>query len=137
MFQVATFYASIPDDGPQLGNEETRKIFQKNFFDEFKVHAPHRHMARDCSSTNRGRTFAQFGARPWRGRAKSKPLTACMLTFCVCEQKMLSNKTDDDLGIKSFKLCDFTPIREYLDQQKVRHPFAYPSSRHLPAFRSR
>lgn len=50
----------------------------------------------------------------------------------VCEQKMLSNKTDDDLGIKSFKLCDFTPIREYLDQQKVRPPSA-----HLEAFGSR
>jgi hypothetical protein len=34
---VATFFASIPDDGPQLGNPDTRKIFIKNFFDEFKV----------------------------------------------------------------------------------------------------
>lgn len=49
---------------------------------------------------------------------------------------MLSNKTDDDLGIKSFKLCDFTPIRQHIDQQKVGRPLAYPASRHR-AFRSR
>lgn len=70
MFQVATFYASIPDDGPQLGNEETRKIFQKNFFDEFKVHEPHRHMDRYRSSATRGQAYSQFAAHPWRGRAQ-------------------------------------------------------------------
>ena len=35
--EVATFFASIPLDGPQLGNEECAKIFRKNFFDEFRV----------------------------------------------------------------------------------------------------
>lgn len=34
--EIATFYASIPEDGPQLGNPKTRKIFQDNFFEDFK-----------------------------------------------------------------------------------------------------
>jgi DNA topoisomerase-1 len=34
--QVASFYASIPDDGPQLGNADTRKVFQNNFFSDFQ-----------------------------------------------------------------------------------------------------
>ena len=27
--ELATFYASIPEDGPQLGNIKTRSVFQK------------------------------------------------------------------------------------------------------------
>ena len=38
--EMATFYASIPEDGPQLGNEQTRVIFQNNFFDTFKQSFP-------------------------------------------------------------------------------------------------
>ena len=38
--EMATFYASIPEDGPQLGNEQTRIIFQNNFFDTFKQSFP-------------------------------------------------------------------------------------------------
>mmetsp|Transcript_34351 Transcript_34351/g.43371 ORF Transcript_34351/g.43371 Transcript_34351/m.43371 type:complete len:884 (+) Transcript_34351:47-2698(+) len=34
--EVATFYATMPEDGPQLGNADTRKIFRKNFFQCFK-----------------------------------------------------------------------------------------------------
>lgn len=34
--EVASFYAAIPEDGPQLGNEKTRHVFQSNFFDDFK-----------------------------------------------------------------------------------------------------
>jgi DNA topoisomerase-1 len=34
--EVASFYAAIPDDGPQLGNPKTRPVFQKNFFADFK-----------------------------------------------------------------------------------------------------
>lgn len=33
--ELATFYAAIPEDGPQLGNQETRPVFQENFFKEF------------------------------------------------------------------------------------------------------
>ena len=34
--EVASFYAAMPDDGPQLGNPKTRKVFQKNFMEDFK-----------------------------------------------------------------------------------------------------
>jgi DNA topoisomerase I len=34
--ELASFYAAIPKDGPQLGNAKTAKIFNKNFFTDFK-----------------------------------------------------------------------------------------------------
>lgn len=34
--ELATFYAGIPKDGPQLGNPKTAKIFNRNFFADFK-----------------------------------------------------------------------------------------------------
>jgi DNA topoisomerase-1 len=34
--EMATFFAAMPPDGPQLGNEKTRPVFQKNFFDDFR-----------------------------------------------------------------------------------------------------
>ena len=34
--EIASFFAAMPLDGPQLGNDKTRPVFQKNFFDDFK-----------------------------------------------------------------------------------------------------
>ncbi|TDH68765.1 hypothetical protein CCR75_009195 [Bremia lactucae] len=34
--EIASFYAAIPKDGPQLGNFKTAKIFNHNFFTDFK-----------------------------------------------------------------------------------------------------
>ncbi|KAJ8558981.1 hypothetical protein ON010_g8463 [Phytophthora cinnamomi] len=34
--EVASYYAGIPKDGPQLGNPKTAKIFNINFFTDFK-----------------------------------------------------------------------------------------------------
>lgn len=67
--EVATFFASMPPDGPQLGHPDTRKIFVKNFFGQFK--------------------------------------------------EMLKDKLEDDLGIKDFDKCDFSPIRAHLETQKM------------------
>ena len=67
--EVATFYSAMPEDGPQLGSKDTRKIFVKNFFAEFR--------------------------------------------------QMLTDKLDDDLGIKDFEKCDFGAIRAHLEQQKM------------------
>jgi DNA topoisomerase-1 len=47
--ELATFYASIPDDGPQLGNPKTREVFQKNFFDDFKATLPPGHVVKKFS----------------------------------------------------------------------------------------
>jgi len=41
--EIATFYAAIPDDGPQLGNPKTRGVFQRNFFEDFKKTLPPGH----------------------------------------------------------------------------------------------
>ena len=42
--ELATFYAAIPDDGPQLGNAKTKGVFQKNFFVDFKATLPAGHV---------------------------------------------------------------------------------------------
>jgi DNA topoisomerase I len=42
--EIATFYAAIPEDGPQLGNPKTRSVFQKNFFIDFKATLPPGHV---------------------------------------------------------------------------------------------
>ncbi len=42
--EVASFYAAIPEDGPQLGNPKTRSVFQENFFKEFKETLPVNHV---------------------------------------------------------------------------------------------
>lgn len=34
--EIASFYAALPLDGPQLGNPKTRTVFQANFFEDFK-----------------------------------------------------------------------------------------------------
>eukprot|EP01041_Mallomonas_annulata_P002032 gene2032-3949_t len=34
--EIVTFYAAMPDDGPQLGNPKTAPVFQKNFFEDFQ-----------------------------------------------------------------------------------------------------
>ena len=31
------FYAAIPNDGPQLGNPRTAKVFNENFFRDFRA----------------------------------------------------------------------------------------------------
>jgi DNA topoisomerase-1 len=38
--ELATFFAAIPEDGPQLGNPATRDVFIKNFFEGFKEAFP-------------------------------------------------------------------------------------------------
>ena len=34
--EIASFFAAIPADGPQLGNPKTKPVFEKNFFDDFR-----------------------------------------------------------------------------------------------------
>lgn len=42
--EIASFYAAIPEDGPQLGNPKTRPVFQKNFFNDFLETLPSGHV---------------------------------------------------------------------------------------------
>mmetsp|Transcript_10338 Transcript_10338/g.10407 ORF Transcript_10338/g.10407 Transcript_10338/m.10407 type:complete len:829 (+) Transcript_10338:118-2604(+) len=41
--ELITFYAAMPDDGPQLGNPKTRTVFQNNFFADLKEILPPGH----------------------------------------------------------------------------------------------
>lgn len=34
--EIASFFAAIPADGPQLGNPKTKSVFEKNFFEDFR-----------------------------------------------------------------------------------------------------
>lgn len=34
--EIASFFAAIPADGPQLGNPKTKPVFEKNFFEDFR-----------------------------------------------------------------------------------------------------
>ena len=42
--EIATFFAAMPLDGPQLGNPTTRPVFEKNFFTGFKESLPASHV---------------------------------------------------------------------------------------------
>ena len=35
--EMATFFATVDPEGPQLGNPQTAKTFIKNFFNDFKA----------------------------------------------------------------------------------------------------
>ena len=45
--EIVTFYAAMPEDGPQLGNPKTRGVFQTNFFRDFKETLPRGHVIKD------------------------------------------------------------------------------------------
>lgn len=47
--EVASFYAAMPEDGPQLGNPKTRPIFQRNFFEDFKEVLGPKHVIKSFS----------------------------------------------------------------------------------------
>jgi DNA topoisomerase-1 len=53
--EVASFYAAIPDDGPQLGNPKTRVVFQKNFMHDFKEVLGPGHVVKKFSLCDFGR----------------------------------------------------------------------------------
>eukprot|EP01039_Chlorochromonas_danica_P009197 gene9197-10157_t len=44
--EIATFFAAMPLDGPQLGNDKTRPVFEKNFFEDFKAALGEGHVIR-------------------------------------------------------------------------------------------
>lgn len=50
--ELATFFASMPLDGPQLGNQKTAKVFIKNFFEDFKAALGSKHVIRDFEKCN-------------------------------------------------------------------------------------
>jgi DNA topoisomerase-1 len=72
--EYATFYASVAPDGPQLGNPKTAKIFNRNFWDDFKAALGPDSVVKDfakCDFTVRG------VAALWRGSCPSACVRAC------------------------------------------------------------
>ncbi len=47
--EVASFYAGIPDDGPMLKSADSAKVFQANFFKDFKETLPSGHVIQKFS----------------------------------------------------------------------------------------
>mmetsp|Transcript_22922 Transcript_22922/g.25063 ORF Transcript_22922/g.25063 Transcript_22922/m.25063 type:complete len:626 (-) Transcript_22922:4427-6304(-) len=45
--EMASFYAAMPLDGPQLGNDKTRPVFQRNFFEDFSMILGQSHVVKD------------------------------------------------------------------------------------------
>ena len=58
--EIASFYAAMPDDGPQLGNPKTRAVFQKNFMNDFKEALGPGHVIKKFTLCNFGRIRAHL-----------------------------------------------------------------------------
>ncbi|KAG7394441.1 DNA topoisomerase 1 [Phytophthora boehmeriae] len=69
--EVASFYAAIPSDGPQLGNPKTAKIFNKNFFTDFKKVLGRSHEVK----TFEGCDFSRIAAHLEKLREEKKNMT--------------------------------------------------------------
>ncbi|ETM99917.1 hypothetical protein, variant 1 [Phytophthora nicotianae INRA-310] len=69
--EVASFYAAIPKDGPQLGNPKTAKIFNKNFFTDFKKVLGKQHEVK----TFEGCDFSRIAAHLEKLREEKKNMT--------------------------------------------------------------
>ena len=50
--EIASFFAAMPADGPQLGNPKTKPVFEKNFFEDFKETLPPGHEIKEFSKCN-------------------------------------------------------------------------------------
>jgi len=69
--EYATFYASVAPDGPQLGNAKTAKIFNRNFWDDFKAVLGPDSVVKDFSKCD-------FTVRGARGRGPAVCLSVSM-----------------------------------------------------------
>jgi DNA topoisomerase I len=70
--EYATFYAAIAPDGPQLGNPKTAKIFNKNFWHDFKQVLGGDHVIQDFSKCDFGPIRAHLEAKRNEKKAASK-----------------------------------------------------------------
>ncbi|GMF58493.1 unnamed protein product [Phytophthora fragariaefolia] len=69
--EIASFYAAIPKDGPQLGNPKTAKIFNKNFFTDFKKVLGKHHEVKNFESCD----FSKIAAYLEKLREEKKSMT--------------------------------------------------------------
>ncbi|ETW03748.1 hypothetical protein H310_05117 [Aphanomyces invadans] len=50
--EIASFFAAMPADGPQLGNPKTAAMFTKNFFADFRASLGKNHVIKDIKKCN-------------------------------------------------------------------------------------
>ena len=93
--EMVTFYAAMPDDGPQLGNPKTRKVFQDNFFESFK------------SMLNSGHVIKKFDKCDFNRIREHLELQKNLRKAATNEEKSLK-KADKDLEAQrqGFALID-------------------------------
>ena len=69
--ELATHYASMPPDGPQLGNPVTAKIFRANFFKDFRQSLGPKHVIQDFARCD----FSQISTHLLEQRELKKSLS--------------------------------------------------------------
>lgn len=93
--EIASFYAAMPDDGPQLGNPKTRTVFQKNFMNDFKEVLGPGQVVKKFSLCNFGRIRAHLDREKELKKAASN------------EEKAAKKKDKDAIALKyGFALID-------------------------------
>ncbi len=70
--EYATFYAGIAVDGPQLGNPKTAKIFNRNFWADFRSVLGGDHVIQDFSKCDFGPIRAHLDAKRTEKKAATK-----------------------------------------------------------------
>jgi DNA topoisomerase I len=70
--EMATFYAGIAQDGPQLGNPRTAEVFNRNFFRDFKTILGPAHVIQEFSKCDFGPIRAYLDAKKEEKKALTK-----------------------------------------------------------------
>lgn len=70
--EMATFYAGIAQDGPQLGNPRTADVFNRNFFRDFKTILGPSHVIQEFSKCDFGPIRAYLDAKKEEKKALTK-----------------------------------------------------------------
>ncbi|CAE7820196.1 TOP1B, partial [Symbiodinium microadriaticum] len=86
--EIATFFASIPEDGPQLGNPKTREVFKTNFFNDFKAVLPPGHVIKKMDKCDFSRIKAHLDMQRSLKKAANE------------EEKAIAKKEKEGLVLK-------------------------------------
>jgi DNA topoisomerase I len=86
--EIVTFFAGIPEDGPQLGNPKTREVFKTNFFHDFKATLPPGHVIKKMEKCDFSRIAAHLAMQRSLKKAASE------------EEKAANKKEKEGLVLK-------------------------------------
>ncbi|RHY27951.1 hypothetical protein DYB32_006408 [Aphanomyces invadans] len=71
--EIASFFAAMPADGPQLGNPKTAAMFTKNFFADFRASLGKNHVIKDIKKCNFERIQAHLNEIKERTKEEKAP----------------------------------------------------------------